>query len=165
MGFALWTINSDCHTLSSATALCSCSDQASGQGELGATVDLVKVDGRPGSKAGKAFCLRTQIRQICIDFPSQTVPLSWLCSWAKLLAGTTPWVLQMGTWSDKIQELVLQASPAFSVMIRFPVVKSHSSSVSLLRQDQSGGSQRWPTILGSWIPLWDLFSYLRDHRL
>lgn len=56
-----------------------------------------------GGGRSELLQLRAWIRQTCVLWvPCQTELSPWLCSWTKLLIGTTAWTLQVGNWSAKI---------------------------------------------------------------
>lgn len=77
-------------------------------------------------------------------------PLTWFCRWSKLLTGITTFALSVGTWSAKIQVLIV-ASP------HFVLHHNHIYSDQVCRQisqqflwGETGMKipKKWPTMLG-----------------
>ena len=82
-------------------------------------------------------------------FPGQTAPPSWLQRWAKPLAGTATWVLQVGTQSVKIQVLVAVSLSLLLHHQQIPCGQAlQISSPSLVGWVWNGGSQEAICIWG-----------------
>lgn len=99
------------------------------------------------------------------EFPGQTMPLFWLCRWAKQLAGTTAWVVQGvgggggsrsrrfnkgGTLFSKIQVLMIaRPSPLF---FHNPIPSGQALQIALKLswgKTGMGAPKKWPTCLES----------------
>ena len=93
------------------------------------------------------------------------MPSPWPCRWTKPLDGAV-WVLQVGTWSAKIQVLAVTSLSHCSITIIFPVFQpcrflcnpyGGRLEWGLLRRNHSTG--------GSGCSHWDLFTHWRNSRL
>ena len=92
--------------------------------------------GRPGYRVRRLFEDLHQAE----PFPGQTAPPPWLHRWAKPLAGTATWVLQVGTQSVKIQVLVAVSLPLLLHHHQIPGGQaSQTSSPSLVGWVWNGG--------------------------
>lgn len=72
---------------------------------------------RAGQVAGHAKSLvwgPKSGRLLTLEFPHQSVPLSWLCKWANLPFENATWMLQVGILFAKIQ--VLAVSSTYSLL-------------------------------------------------
>lgn len=73
--------------------------------KLGYSSALLPGHGQTRCRAGRTLPLGAQVKQTCTLGTSWSDCTTWLCTWAKLLVGTTAWALQVKCQINHINQL------------------------------------------------------------